>query len=250
MAGNAFLNRLTQISFVPLLVLVALLSMYTHTTQITSAVEHGQLAALLMPRAAVAQNTKDETKTPDLSTKQDKPAGDKTAADASAVAIPPSAQQARMGDSIDTLTNQDLQVLQQLSARRAELDKRAAQLDQREALLTVTEKRVEDKLAQLQTTRTQLEALLNKADAQQDAQIKSLVKIYEAMKPQQAATILQQLDLPVLLKVMQQMKEAKAAPVLAAMDPLKAKVVTTELMQKRDLPRPDKDDARTDALKK
>lgn len=242
MAGTPFMTRLTQLSFVPLLVLVALLTMYTHTTQITSAVEHGELAGLLTPRAAVAQGNKEEK--PDLSAKQDKPAGDKAAA-VPADKTPPVADAAAHAaardddESVDNLTSQDLQVLQQLAARRAELDKRAAQLDQREALITVTEKRVEDKLQQLQQSRTQLEALLSKADGQQDAQIKSLVKIYESMKPQQAATILQQLDMPVLLRVMQEMKEAKAALVLAAMDPQKAKAVTTELMQKRELPKVD-----------
>ena len=60
-----------------------------------------------------------------------------------------------------------------------------------------------------------------------------LVKLYEAMKPRDAATIFNDLDMPVLLQVVDRMKEAKAAPVLAAMQPDKARDLTARLAQMR-----------------
>jgi flagellar motility protein MotE (MotC chaperone) len=53
------------------------------------------------------------------------------------------------------------------------------------------------------------------------------------MKPRDAATIMNELDLPVLLEVVDRMKEAKAAPILAAMQPDRARQVTAELARQR-----------------
>ena len=62
----------------------------------------------------------------------------------------------------------------------------------------------------------------------EDTSWKGLVKVYEAMKPRDAATIFNDLEMPVLLQVVDRMKEAKAAPVLAAMQPDKARDLTAQ----------------------
>ena len=238
------LNRLLQITFVPSLVLVAILTMYTRTNVVLKAVEKGEVSAMFAPATATAQPAgaavppvASDAKIPDkaLEKAPEKPA------EPSADPVKPSEPTADAGnaDAVDTLTSEDVTILQQLKTRRAALDQRSEQLDQREALLQATEKRLDDKMTQLQTTRTQLQALTGQVDEQQQAQIASLVKIYETMKPAQAAAIFQQLDMPVLLQVLAKMKEAKSSLVLAAMDPAKAKAVTTELMKKKDLPKLD-----------
>ena len=66
--------------------------------------------------------------------------------------------------------------------------------------------------------------------------MKSLVKVYENMKPKDAARIFEKLDMPVLLQVVERMKEQKLAAVLAEMDPGKAKSVTIELATQHQLP--------------
>ncbi len=55
------------------------------------------------------------------------------------------------------------------------------------------------------------------------------MKVYEGMKPRDAATIFNDLDMNVLLGVVDRMKDRKAAPVLAAMQPDKARELTTKL---------------------
>ena len=60
-----------------------------------------------------------------------------------------------------------------------------------------------------------------------------MVKLYEMMKPRDAATIFNDLEMPVLLQVVDRMKEAKAAPVLAAMQPDKARDLTAKLAEMR-----------------
>src|SRR5579862_7070822 len=138
-----------------------------------------------------------------------------------------------VGDDPQALSPSEIDVLQQLSQRRAALDQRAGELDQREVLLQATEKRIDEKIAKLQDLQKSIEVGVQKQSAEDDAHLQSLVKIYEAMKPKDAAQIFEQLDMPILLSVLQRMKELKTAPILAAMDPTKAKQVTTALAQKR-----------------
>jgi flagellar motility protein MotE (MotC chaperone) len=134
------------------------------------------------------------------------------------------------------LTPQELQILQSLAQRRSELDKRASEIDQREALLQAAEQRINEKIAKLQEMEKAIDASFKKQDQQDDTKLKSLVKIYETMKPKEAARIFEQLDLPVLLDVMERMKEAKTAPILADMDPGKARAVTLALAQRHPAP--------------
>lgn len=57
----------------------------------------------------------------------------------------------------------------------------------------------------------------------------SLVKVYERMKPKQAARIFEELDMKVILQVARRMKEANVAQILAAMDPVKARDITARI---------------------
>jgi len=58
------------------------------------------------------------------------------------------------------------------------------------------------------------------------------------MKPKDAARIFEELDMAVLLDVIERMKERKSAPILAKMNPVRAKAITLELAQRRELPIP------------
>ena len=78
-----------------------------------------------------------------------------------------------------------------------------------------------------------LEGLEQQRAARDDENWRGLVKVYEAMKPREAATIFDDLDLPVLLPVLDRMKEARAAAILAAMQPDRARLATTELSRLR-----------------
>ncbi|HIP79527.1 MAG TPA: hypothetical protein EYH07_13835, partial [Kiloniellaceae bacterium] len=136
------------------------------------------------------------------------------------------------------LTDEELGLLQSLSQRREELEQRAREVDEREVLLKAAEQRIEQKIRELEGLQESIEALLVEHDEQTEAQMTSLVKIYESMKPKQAARIFEELDMEVLLEVVERMKERKSAPILAQMNPQRAKAVTLELAQRRELPIP------------
>jgi flagellar motility protein MotE (MotC chaperone) len=120
-------------------------------------------------------------------------------------------------------------LLLDLRHRRGELDTRAAALDQRDAVLAAAETRLAARVTELKALQDRLEALEAARKQRDDANWAGLVKLYENMKPRDAATIFNDLDMPVLLQVVNRMKEAKAAPVLAAMQPDRARQLTDQL---------------------
>jgi flagellar motility protein MotE (MotC chaperone) len=130
------------------------------------------------------------------------------------------------------LSSQEIDELQQLSQRRIELDKRAADLNERDVLMQATEKRIDEKIAKLQALEKSIQGSVKQEDAQDNARVQSLAHMYEQMKPQDAARILDQLDVPVVITLLSMMRELKASPILAAMDPAKAKEVTLALTDK------------------
>lgn len=140
------------------------------------------------------------------------------------------------GRGSGAFTPAEVSILQDLSQRRAELDKRSDDLDHRGLLLQALESRVDTKIVKLQQLQTELRKLADQVDQNQAQRLASLVHIYEVMKPADAAQILQQMDMPVLLQLLSRMKDQKAAPILAAMDPAKARAVTTALADKASLP--------------
>jgi flagellar motility protein MotE (MotC chaperone) len=127
----------------------------------------------------------------------------------------------------------EVELLQGLSKRRTELDQRSDELDQRELLLKAAEQRVQEKIDKLQQMQAQIDTTIGKVDEQEDERLKSLVHIYETMKPAEAARVFEQLDMPVLLQLMTRMKDQKTAPIMAAMAVDKAKALTLALAERK-----------------
>jgi flagellar motility protein MotE (MotC chaperone) len=131
------------------------------------------------------------------------------------------------------ISDSERTLLLDLRRRSGELDAREAALAGREAVMSAAEKRLGARLDELTSLQHRLEALEAARKDRDEASWRGLVKVYETMKPRDAAAIFNDLDLPVLLQVVDRMKESKAAPVLAAMQPERARQLTAELSQMR-----------------
>jgi flagellar motility protein MotE (MotC chaperone) len=138
-----------------------------------------------------------------------------------------------------SMSDAEIEVLQQLSKRRKELDKRAAALDEREQLLEAAKKRLQKDIARLEKLKKKIQGLLIDYDNQQDKQVKRLVNIYSNMDADAAARIFEDLEMNVLLKVVDRMNERATAPILAEMKSEKAQQLTLELAKRKDLPVPE-----------
>lgn len=129
-----------------------------------------------------------------------------------------------------------LQLFEDLSARRTSLDARERSILAREAILAASEKQIDEKLAELRDLKNQIEDLLGQQDQKEQERINSLVKIYEGMKARDAAGIFNQMDMDILVQVVSRMSERKSAPIIAAMDKLKANQLTVMLSEMDKLP--------------
>lgn len=141
------------------------------------------------------------------------------------------------GANAPTMTEEEMAVLQKLSARRAALDARERELELRENLMAAAEKRLDAKLAEMKKIQGTVSGLIQKHDEEEEAKLKSLVKMYEIMKPKEAAQIFEKLEMPVLLDVIERMREQKSGLIIAKMDPTKAEKLTAALAERRTLPK-------------
>ena len=140
-------------------------------------------------------------------------------------------------DSDIDVTGVKAELFEDLAARRKKLDQAEKQLQTRQALLLAAEKEIDRKYQELSKLRTEIESLLDRQSEEEDLRIKSLVKIYEGMKPKDSARIFDTLDIDVLVSVISLMSERKVSPVLAAMSPERARTVTIMLAEKSTLPK-------------
>lgn len=129
-----------------------------------------------------------------------------------------------------------MELFQDLSERRKAIETREKELATREALLKAGEQELDQKFRELETLRKEIEGLLEQQSTEEEARIGSLVKIYEAMKPKDAARIFDSLDMDVLISVVSRMSERKTSPIMAEMNPERARSITILLAQQKQLP--------------
>ncbi|MFY9288627.1 MAG: hypothetical protein WAO98_09025 [Alphaproteobacteria bacterium] len=214
----------------PVMICVGLLITGIRVTDVVDSFASGRFFA----RSALAEDKKAEAK-PEAKTEEK--AEDKKAEAKPATSPSPDGERTdKAALAEDDLSPAEMEVLKQLSGRREELEKRSRDMDTREALMKVAEQRVDQKIKELETLRTQLQSMVGQASEAQAAQTENLVKIYETMKPEEAAKIFEALDMPVLLGVIQKMKPARTAPILAKMPAEKAKEITIALTKRDQLP--------------
>jgi flagellar motility protein MotE (MotC chaperone) len=154
---------------------------------------------------------------------------------------PPAPQQTALADPSNDptlFTQNEIDLLQQLAERRESIEKQNQEMTVRNAMLQAAEKRIDSKIGELRELQKAIDGLIKKHNEQEEQKIQSLVKIYENMKPKDAARIFDELEMETLLPVVEKMKERKLAPVMSQMDPTKAKEMTVRISNERKLPAP------------
>ncbi|MCS6921175.1 MAG: hypothetical protein NZM07_04525 [Elioraea sp.] len=127
----------------------------------------------------------------------------------------------------------ELAVLEDLRRRRLALEERERALAEREALVIAAERRLAARIEEIAALQRSLEAQDRAAREREEAGWRGLVRIYEQMRPRDAARIFNELEMGVLIEVVSRMRERLAAPILAGMEPEKAKALTAELALRR-----------------
>ena len=123
----------------------------------------------------------------------------------------------------------ELQTLQNLGARRGQLDDRERTLDTQIQLLAAAEAKVDGKMRALTALKAELAGLVGQQSQQQQAEVDRLVIVYSKMKPRDAAAIMATLDDRVRIPVAAKMKERNLADILSQMPTAEAKKLTEAL---------------------
>ena len=127
------------------------------------------------------------------------------------------------------LSPAELQVLQSLGERRGQLDAREQSLETQLALLAAAETKLDAKVKALDDLKAQIETLMGAAEEREDAEVARMVKVFEGMKPKDAAARMTVLSDEVRLPIAAAMKERALSAMLAAMPPNEAKKLTESL---------------------
>jgi flagellar motility protein MotE (MotC chaperone) len=238
---NSLLSRIGSPRLLPMTIgMLALVLVWRSTTLVHSFIISGQPAALITAALAAGPDTPASTARPGeqqavKSGERGNPAnpGQGGEKKSGGTVSPNLENKPPVQDTVPPVTDGERAVLLELRQRRQELDAREAALASRESMLAAAEMKISARVGELQTLQTKLESLDASHQQQEDNAWQGLVKVYETMKPRDAAAIFNDLGMPVLLSVVGRMKDAKAAAVLAAMTPDKARDVTTQLALSR-----------------
>ncbi|MGH1403514.1 MAG: MotE family protein [Alphaproteobacteria bacterium] len=208
----------------PLFVIVAFLAFSVRLSEVVVGISS------ISDRAYAAQ---EEEKTEEHHEEEMKGHGEVEAVDSHAAKAP---EWRDASDSDFDLSDVKMEMFEDLMSRRAQLDKMEKDFHVREALLKAAEQELDRKYQELNTLKQEIEGLLGQQKEEEQGRIKSLVKIYEGMKPKDAARIFDTLDIDVLVSVLSKMSERKISPILAAMNPERARSVTIMLAEEKKLP--------------
>lgn len=148
-------------------------------------------------------------------------------------ALPPNADALCLASRAG-LSPAEMKMIQDLQARRGELDQREGDLDMQLKLIQAAEAKLTGKLDQLNGLKGDISKLLGQVDDRQATETARLVKVYSTMKPQQAAEDLAVLTDEVRLPIVTSpaMKEATLSAILNKMPTPAAKDLTEKMAQR------------------
>ena len=123
-------------------------------------------------------------------------------------------------------------ILERLQSRRQELDARAREIDIRESLLKAAEKRIESRVDELKAVESRITTATGQKAETDSTRFKSIITMYEGMKPKDAARVFDRLEMSVLLEIASQIAPRKMSDILGLMMPESAERLTVELARR------------------
>ena len=133
-------------------------------------------------------------------------------------------------------TPAEVKLLQELEDRRIDLERREKALELRERLVDLAESKLNDKVANMQLLKDELQTLLKNLSDKEEEELLALAKIYEAMKPVAAASVMDRMDNKIVFDLFKRMKDKTTAKIMEKMATGKARVISEMLAEKSDLP--------------
>ena len=148
----------------------------------------------------------------------------------------PTPENVSLESSRRLFSEMEIKLLQELDVRRIELERREQALRVREKLADLAEVELKDRVEKMNELQTQLTNLLKNLSNKEEGELLQLAKIYEEMRPNNAAIVLNKLDDNIVFDLFKRMNRKDTAKIMEKMDPIKARRISKMLAEKSDLP--------------
>ena len=130
------------------------------------------------------------------------------------------------------LNPETLRLMEMIEKKHRELKKREAELLLREKNLEALEQKVRADLNKIEEALIRSEELVGIKRDLIEKNVISLMKVYSAMKPQEAATLLESLDQAIAIQIISRMKSKVAGKILGKMNTRVAKNISESIAGK------------------
>jgi flagellar motility protein MotE (MotC chaperone) len=125
------------------------------------------------------------------------------------------------------------QALARLRREEQALERREAELEMATALLEGTRLRARAEITRLATIRDELQGLINRLEAMEEADQDRLVAIYDGLKPSTAAELLSGQDTAMVVSILDDLQPRDVSTILDRMEPARAREVLEFIDQRR-----------------
>ncbi len=126
-----------------------------------------------------------------------------------------------------------LSIIKRIKENEAILMEREKKLEIEEERLKLLRKEVEKKIEDLASLKTETEALLKKVKEIENERVSHLVGVISAMRPKDAASLIENMDEEVAVNILLKMNERIAGRILSNVDPKKAVKLTQKMAKLR-----------------
>lgn len=135
-------------------------------------------------------------------------------------------------EPVQAVSPSERAILERLQARRQEIEARAREVDIRESLLKAAEKRMEERVEELKAVESRISTASSQKSESEAGRFKSIVTMYEGMKPKDAAKVFDRLEMSVLIEIASQIAPRKMSDILGQMSAEAAERLTVELARR------------------
>ncbi len=127
-------------------------------------------------------------------------------------------------------TDDDLHdMLKSFQSREARIKKEESEIEDRRQALKLADRQIESKLARLQEAEEELRQTLTMADTAAESDVERLTKVYESMKPKQAAALFEEMNPDFAAGFLGRMRPEAAAGIMAGLSPQAAHMFSVVL---------------------
>lgn len=119
-----------------------------------------------------------------------------------------------------------------LIRKKTELEQEERRLAKKEAELKAIQEDINEKIRKLTLLRDEIRAEIDRKTAAEDQKFKHLIKVFSAMKPQNAADLIEKLDKKLAIALLSKMKGDSVGQILSYVDIDKAAKISEGLVKK------------------